>query len=293
MRKTLIPALVSLSLLCINLFLPCSSKAYEYHLQFAPPPATVGGTNYRNVTSTGLQFNTDGTISGVGSYGQQQCGVRYCGPLSYHYESCTWDSLGNLLTSTVLSSAPVLPPILSTVGTEQIYAVNGPATIGHDTRGYGFIAYPASHYVWTTDIVYYTCAPYTCIDYVTQPNGGYQTVNWTPPTTFLVQLTSDGDLPLNITSTITQVVVSGHGTVGVGKVTSITGPCLTAPLPPGQNCQLSVTFDASGVTAPASTGYGYNVMSLELTSDAGASPTNALPGWSTHFTIAGIPLPPG
>lgn len=292
MRKALTTALVSLSLLFINLFLPCPSKAYEYHLQFSPPTPTIGGTNYRNIVVIGETFNANGTISGVASYAQQQCSGRYCGPLSYHYEIATWDSLGNLLTLTVLTSAPAAQPILSTVGTEQIYALNGPAKIGHDTRGFGFIDYPASHYVWTTDIVEYVCGLYYCLDYVTQPNGGYQTVNWTPPTTFLVQLTSDGDLPLNITGTVDQVTISGCCTVGVGRVTSVTGPCLTAPLPPGQNCQLSVTFDASTITAPTSTGYGYNVLTLELVSDAGASPTNALPGWSTHFTVAGIPLPP-
>jgi len=97
---------------------------------------------------------------------------------------------------------------------------------------------------------------------------------------------SDGDLPLSITGTVAQVFVSGYGTVGTGKVTSVTGDCLSAPLAPGLTCTLSVTFDPSTITTPASTGYGYNVMTLALASDAGA-----LPDWSTHFTVTGIPVP--
>ena len=182
------------------------------------------------------------------------------------------------------------------------YAVYGNESAGFN-GAYGGIAWldrPSSHYTWTTDIYEYICGVYYCLDYVTQSNGSSQVVPWAPPTTFLIQLVSDGDFPLNITGTIAQVQVQGYGTVGTGKVTSVTGTqvmnpdgtveapigCLPGPVAPGTTCGLAVTFDPSGVTAAASTGYGYNAMYLELVSDAGA-----LPGWNGHFTITGIPAP--
>lgn len=260
-----------------------TSRAYEYRLQFTPQPPTVGGINMGGVTTIGEQFNSDGTVSGSISYWTQPCGVRICGAKTFHYLSGTWDTLGNLI-STTPNQWPAQSPLYTT-GTEQVYAASGQATTGHDIRGFGFLAYPASHYIWTggaTNLF----APFGPGVGDLAANGGYIVVPYTPPTTFQVELLSDGDLPLNITSTISQVTVSGYGTEGTGKVTSVTGDCLTAPLAPGATCTLSVTFDPSTITASASTGYGYNVMTLALASDAGA-----LPDWSSHFTVTGIPVP--
>jgi hypothetical protein len=263
--------------------LACTSRAYEYHLEFTPPTPTVGGTVYSRIITIAEQFNSDRTVSGSISYQQKQCGVRICGPVTTHYLSGIWDTLGNLISTTPVQW-PAQSPLYVT-GTEEVYAVNGPATTSFDTARGGFLSYPASHYTWTggaTNLF----APFGPGVSSLAADRGYIVVPYRPPTTFQVELLSDGDLPLNITSTISQVIVSGYGTQGIGTVTSITGDCLTAPLAPGATCTLSMTFDPSTITAPASTGYAYNVLTLARASDAGN-----LPDWSTHFTVTGVPVP--
>ena len=254
------------------------ANGYEYHLQ---SPAGIG----RITAVSTASIKADGTLSESLTSWTQACSGRVCAPRVYHCTAGTWDSIGNLLTSSTTTGACAANSPISTSGSEQVYAVSGSETAGFDTRGFGFLAYPAPHYVWTGGAAN-LFAPFGPGVSNQAADGGYIVVPYTPPTTFTLELLSDGDLPLSITGTVAQVFVSGYGTVGTGKVTSVTGDCLSAPLAPGLTCTLSVTFDPSTITTPASTGYGYNVMTLALASDAGA-----LPDWSTHFTVTGIPVP--
>lgn len=291
--KSLTRGLVAAILL---LGLAGASRGYEYPLQYTAP------AGYHLGPVIGLQINADGSVNGSIYIYKQYCGRGGCGPVtSPTYLDGKWDAQGNLLT-TGPGQAPT-QPILSTNGTKQIYAQVGSTTTGHDTsgHGFGFVARPASHYTWNSYTYEYICGVYYCLDYVTVASGSSQVVSWAPPTTFLIQLVSDGDLPLNITSFSSQVSLQGYGTVGVGKVTNVVGAAVTNPgdgsieaapcgasVAPGQTCGLAVTFDPSGVTSPASTGYGYNMMTLAINSDAGN-----LPDWVGHFTIAGIPVQVG
>ena len=269
MRKTIVLAVLLLGL-------ACTSRAYEYRLQFQG----------RNAHAVGEQINSDGSVSGQASYFTQSCGRYICGPETWYCVDATWDAQGNLLTSAVVSTAvtqnrapspcPVNGSVQYANGTEQVYAASGSSTTGFDTRGYGYIDTPASHYSWVTESG-------------TQANGGYQFIPFSPPSSFEVALVSDGDFPLNITSTIVSVIPSGSATQGTGTATvTATGAandCLSGPVPPGSTCILTVTFDPGTIRCTASSyGYAYNDLFLALASDAGN-----LADWKTIFTISGTP----
>ena len=261
--------------------LTLSAFGYEYHLQNTLSTGRTG-------TAIGESFNADGTVSGSLNYFHQSCVSRTCGPKTYYCGTATWDAQGNLLndsltgnpatdptngstacpvTETVLYVTSAATPAGTPPNTEQVYAVSGLSRTGRDTRGFGYVDVPASHYTWQT------------------VNGGY-IVQSDAPFTFDVVVANDGDLPLNITSTVTQVIVSGYYTNGTGTVTSVTGDCLSGPTSPGSICTLSAAFDPTTIHCTGSPyGYGYNVLTLALASDAGN-----LPDWDTHFTITGVPM---
>lgn len=258
------------------MLLPCTLRAYEYKLQYIPPPPPQCCQFALKVIGT--QLNADGTIGGDISFYNRACSGRYCGAAVYYYATGIWDSLGNLISSTTPTTTPnAVPPVLYTQsnprgqGTESVYAANGPAVAGFDNQyGYGgFVQYPASHFTWIG-------------------TGEYLTIPRTPPSSFTVQFTSDGDLPLNITSVVSQVVASGYYTNGTGTVTGITGDCLNGPVAPGTTCTLTVTFDPSTIISTGSPyGYAYNNLFLNLASDAG----NLLKEWEVRFTISGFQPP--
>jgi hypothetical protein len=274
---------------------------YEYHLAGQLPRKTA--------ITLGEQFNTDPTtgavtVSGAVYYYYQKCAAGTCGKKVFYCGRGTWNMQGNLLSSDLLGDGtysttthdyPFLNPSgtntapcpfpaptgqtgssttpLARTNNEIIYASQGSATTGKDVSGVGYLDLPASHFTWS-----YANCPYYF-------GGCYGYPSYGTPYTIQPVLTSDGDLSLDINSTVSQVTVSGSYTNGTGKVTSVTGDCLSSPLSPGSSCTLTVTFDSTTIVCTTSPyGYGYNVLDLSLMSDAGA-----LPAWEVHFTISSVP----
>jgi len=77
-----------------------------------------------------------------------------------------------------VSSAPTPPPQISQTGTEIIYAISGSSSTGRDTRGFGFVSTPSSHYSCKT------------------VNGGYAVIPYAVYT-ITATLISDGDFALD------------------------------------------------------------------------------------------------
>ena len=143
-------------------------------------------------------------------------------PPTYYYNTCTWDLYGNLLST--IAGAPVQPAPLYTVGTETVYA-SGFSTTGHDSRNFGFVATPSSHYSW-------------------QSNGGYADISDAP---YMVQatLTSDGDYVLNVSNAVVTPQIYGTVTPNAGNAT-ITGNTCQAVWP-GATCTITVRYDPTAI----------------------------------------------
>ena len=281
------------------LVLLAASRAacYEHKLQFTPyipynpvvGPVTVIGEQFTTFTDANGNTQING-VTGSIHFVTVPSGCRYVCPRTSHDWTGTWDLSGNLLNVAQVAWTPQQPigtassttPLAETHN-ETIYAQgtlpNGNAiTTGQDTLfRYGYVDTVQSHYTWSQTTV---PAEYT---------PGYFTIPRTPPFVFQVSLTSDGDLPLNITSTVIQVVASGYYTNGTGTGTynPQDGDCLSAPVAPGISCSIQITFDPSTIISTSSPyGYAYNVFFLSLASDAGN-----LPDWSVRFTITGFSTP--
>lgn len=182
-----------------------------------------------------------------------------------HYNACTWDQYGNLLTTTPVSSEPQTPPVLSTNGTEIIYAINGSITTGQDTRSFGFVNTPSQHYSWQT------------------LKGGYADIPFAPyaiPVTF----TSDGDFPLAFHSA--SVTTSGSYYTPSGGTAVISASNCPSSLTPGSTCTLTITYHVRTVRCTTSPyGLGYTGIDMSIVTAAPVS-TN----WTERFTISGMPL---
>lgn len=270
-----------------------SVLAYEHKLQFSPyiPYNPVVG----RATVIGEQFtlNASGQINGVTGlihFVTVPSGCRYVCPRTNHDWTGTWDLDGNLLGTTQVAWTPQSQigtgssntPVPARTNNELIYAhgvlANGnTVTAGEDTALYGYVDTVQSHYVWSQ-----TTVPPENVS-------GHFYIPRTPPFVFSVSLTSDGDLPLNITSTILQVTVSGGYTNGTGTASyqPQAGDCVSGPVAPGTACSIQIGFDPSTIISSGSPyGYAYNNLFLSLASDAGN-----LPDWTVSFTISGFTPP--
>lgn len=270
-----------------------SVLGYEHKLQFSPyiPYNPVVG----RATVIGEQFTLDasGQISGVTGlihFVTVPSGCRYVCPRTNHDWTGTWDLDGNLLGTTQVAWTPQSQigtgssntPVPARTNNELIYVqgvlANGnTVTAGEDTALYGYVDTVQSHYVWSQ-----TTVPPENVS-------GHFYIPRTPPFVFSVSLTSDGDLPLNITSTILQVTVSGGYTNGTGTASyqPQPGDCVSGPVAPGTACSLQIGFDPSTIISSGSPyGYAYNNLFLSLASDAGN-----LPDWTVSFTISGFTPP--
>lgn len=270
------------------------ASCYEHKLQFvAYIPYNSVVPNSLSVIGEQFTLDANGNTNGVTGlihFVTVPNGCRYVCPRTSHDWTGTWDLGGNLLNVAQVAWTPQQPigtassttPVAET-NNETVYAQgtlpNGNAiTTGQDTLfRYGYVDTVQSHYTWSQTTV---PAEYT---------PGYFTIPRTPPFVFSVSLTSDGDLPLNIASTVIQVVASGYYTNGTGTGTynPLDGDCLSAPVSPGASCSIQITFDPSTIISTSSPyGYAYNVFFLSLASDAGN-----LPDWSVRFTITGFSTP--
>lgn len=269
----------------------CSSGAYEYKLQFTPyiPYNPVWGNS---LVVIGEQFTTDanGQINGVTGlihFVTVPSGCRYICPHTNRDWTGTWDLEGNLLGTTQVAWTPQssIGTQLSTTPvagiTETIYAQsllpNGRTiSTGADAYRRGYVDTVQSHVTWGATVP-------------AESPAGHFVIPRTPPFVFSVSLASDGDLPLNVTSTVSQVTVSGTYTNGTGTATynPQAGDCVSGPVAPGTSCTIQITFDPSTIISTGSPyGYAYNNLFLSLASDAGN-----LADFPVAFTITGFPLP--
>lgn len=274
------------------LSLACTSRAYEHKLQFTPyiPYNPVWGNS---LVVIGEQFTLDANnqvngVTGLIHFVTVPSGCRYICPQTKHDWTGTWDLDGNLLNvvQTAWTPQQSIGTTAATTPTaglvETIYAEatlpNGNAiTTGQDARHYGYVDTLQSHYTWS---LYTVPAEYTL---------GHFVIPRTPPFVFSVNLLSDGDLPLNITSTISQVTVSGSYTNGTATATYVPQPsdCLSGPVTPGTSCSIQISFDPSTIIGTASPyGYAYNNYDRALASDAGNTPD-----FYVSFTITGFTSP--
>ncbi len=238
---------------------PGVASAYEFHLQF---PAASGA---RNLMVIGYEY-AGNTVVGDCSYDTvSACSGRGCHPITtHHYNTCTWDLYGNLLS--VATGAPAAQDPLYTSGTEIVYAVSGSSKTGRDTGGFGFVDTPAAHYSWVT------------------ANGAYEVI---PDAPYVVQATfaSDGDLTLRILGGSVVAQVFGTITPSPGKAT-ISGHTCTSTLAPGATCTVTITYDPTTIACTASPyGYAYTGIDLSATTN---SPTKT--DFTQRYTVTGVPI---
>jgi len=238
-----------------------SLYAYEYTLQFTPQAGA------RGLTIAGYQFNGN-TVAGNCSYYTVSAGSGRGShsTTTYHYNTCSWDLFGNLTSLTPVTSAPVAPPPLSQSGTEIVYAVSGASTTGSDTRGFGFVSTPSSHYTWQT------------------PNGGYAVIPYAPYS-ITASLISDGDFALNYAGATVVASVSGSITPSAGTATVTATTCGTS-VAVGSACSVTVGYNPKTIRCtPSPYGYAYTKIGLSLITDAGAHSD-----FTQGFTITGVPI---
>jgi hypothetical protein len=233
--------------------------AYEYKLQFTPQGGATG------LVIAGYQFNGN-TISGNCTYyiTSPGSGRGSHGTTTYHDNQCSWDLFGNLISLMPVAIAPAAPPVISQIGTETVYAVSGASSTGHDTRGFGFVTTPSSHYTWET------------------VSGGIAVI---PDALYLVTATliSDGDFPLIFDGAHVTSSVSGSITPAPGTATVAATTCGSS-VPVGSTCSVTVAYNPGTIKCTASPyGYAYTQIDLSLVTDAGANSDFTL-----RFTVTGV-----
>jgi hypothetical protein len=231
--------------------------AYEFKLQFTPR----GGA--RGVTVVGYEFNGS-MVVGDCSYWTLTYGTNGKSTFTPYYSTCTWDEFGNLLT--VTPGRPTAPAALSESGTEIVYAVHGTSKTGKDTRGFGFVSTPSSHYTWIT------------------PNGTYATIPFAART-INVRLVSDGDWALAYGGAAATAEVQGTITPAPGTAKFVSSTC-PASLPLGHACSVTVSYDPTSIGCTIQgNGLAYTKLVVSLTTNAGMNPD-----FTERFTVTGVPV---
>jgi hypothetical protein len=185
---------------------------------------------------------------------------------TYHYNTCSWDLFGNLISLTPVPTAPVVPASLSQTGTETVYAFSDSGSTGRDSRGFGFVNTPSSHYSWQSVSGGYAVIPYSAY-------------------TITATIISDGDYPLDFDGAAITPSISGTVTPSPGTATFLSTSCgdLVAV---GSTCSVTVIYKPTSIACTYSPyGYAYTSIDLALVTDAGAN-TNFTQG----FTITGVPI---
>jgi hypothetical protein len=182
----------------------------------------------------------------------------------HHYNTCTWDPYGNLLNIT--PGAPTAPAPLYQSGTEIVYATSGASTTGLDTRNFGFVDTPSSHYTWQT------------------PNGSYAVI---PDATYSITATliSDGDFDLSFAGATVGSQTFGGYTPSPGDATVADSTCGSA-VTIGTTCTLTISYDPTTIICTYSPyGDAYTGIDLALATDA---PINT--EFTQRFTVTGVPI---
>jgi hypothetical protein len=235
--------------------------AYEYKLQFTPQGGAYG------LTVAGYRFSGNTVVGNCSYYTVSACSGRGCHTTTtWHYNTCSWDQFGNLISLTPVSSAPVAPQPISTTGTEIVYAVSGTSSTGHDTRGFGFVSTPSAHYSWQT------------------VNGGYAVIPYAVYTV-TATLISDGDFPLKYAGATVASSISGYITPSPGTAT-VSGSSCASSVPAGSTCSVTVSYNPTTIKCTGDAyGYAYTKIDLSLITDAGANTD-----FKEGFTVTGVPM---
>jgi hypothetical protein len=235
--------------------------AYEYKLQFTPRGGAYG------LTVAGYAFTGNNVVGNCSYYTVSSGSGRGAhSTTTWHYNTCSWDLFGNLVSLTPLSSAPVTPPAISQTGTEIVYAVSGTSSTGRDTRGFGFVNTPSSHYSWQT------------------VNGGYAVIPYSVYT-ITATLISDGDFPLDFDGATVTSSAFGYYTPSGGTATVASTTCGSS-VAAGTTCSVTVSYNPTTIQCTGSPyGYAYTGISLSLITDAGANTD-----FTQRFTITGVPI---
>lgn len=250
------PLLFAAGVLCAN-----AAYAYEYKLQFTPQAGA------RNLAVAGYQFNANMVIGNC-SYDTVTAGSGRGGRsiTTHHYNTCSWDLGGNLISLTPVATPPVAPVPLSQIGTEIIYAIEGVSSTGFDTRGFGFVSTPSSHYSWQTTNGLYVVIPYSVY-------------------TVTATLVSDGDLPLAFDAASVAASVSGTITPSAGSPAVSSTTC-SSSVPVGSTCAVTISYNPKTIKCtPSPYGFAYTRIDLSLVTDAGATID-----FTQAYTITGVPI---
>jgi hypothetical protein len=236
------------------------ARAYEYRLQFSQGGAyglTVAGYSFNGNTVEGnCSYYTVSVSSGRGGHSTR----------TNHYNVCTWDFYGNLISLTPVASAPVAPTPVSQTGTEIVYAISGTNQTGRDTRGFGFVNTPSAHYSWQT------------------VNGGYADIPYAVYT-ITATLKSDGDFPLVFDGANVAISLFGLYTTSGGTATVSATTCGSS-VPVGSTCSVTVSYDPTTIKCTGSPyGYAYTGIVLSLVTDAGVTTD-----FTERFTVMGLPI---
>ena len=236
-----------------------AAHGYEYKLQFTPQGGAQG------LVVAGYEFNGRDVVGNCSYYvvtsgsGRGGHSIR-----TNHYNTCTWDLYGNLLSMN--PGEPAIPQPRSETGTEIVYAIEGTSKTGQDTRGFGFVSTPSAHYSWTTGNGGYADIPYA--DYKVTAN-----------------LISDGDFTLEVAGERVTTGISGTITPSPGTATVSAKTCGSS-LAVGRSCSVTVTYNPTTIGCTGDPyGYAYTNLSLALVTDAGATID-----FTEGFTVTGVPI---
>jgi hypothetical protein len=239
-----------------------AAYGYEFKLQFTPPGGAQG------LVVAGYEFSSNAVVGNCSYYTVSAgSGRGGHGTRTNHYNTCSWDLFGSLISLTPVTNALVAPPPLSTTGTEIVYATSGTSSTGHDTRGFGFVNTPSSHYTWKTT------------------NGGYAVIPYAVYT-ITATLISDGDFPLDFDgATVVSSISGSYYTPSPGTAT-ISGSTCGSSVPAGSTCSVTISYDPTTIKCTNSPyGYLYTRIDLSLVTDAGANID-----FTEGFTITGAPM---
>jgi len=149
-------------------------------------------------------------------------------------------------------------------GTEIVYSTSGASTTGLDTRNFGFVDTPSSHYTWQT------------------PNGSDAVI---PDAAHVITATliSDGDFDLSFTGATVGSQAFGTLTPTPGDAIVADTSCGSA-VPTGTTCAVTISYDPTTIMCTYSPyGYAYTGIDLALATDAGANKD-----FTQRFTVTGV-----
>jgi hypothetical protein len=191
----------------------------------------------------GYEFNGSTVVGNCSYYTVHSGSGRgggYHSTKTYFNQTCRWDLYGNLLSIT--PGAPAVPAPHHISGTQTVYAVNvNGAYTGSDTAlapYHGFVSTPGSHYSWVTLNAYAVLQ---------------QALH-----TFTATLSSDGDVPLQVSALGASAL---HGGAVVDSTTCI------GEIGVGATCAVTVTYDPTHLRSAS--GLAYDTLDVSMASDSG------------------------